>query len=864
MTTKHILLFLLLCCSVKYHNMYGWLETGGFFADTAPTDIVLRTASYSQLIALGNPNSNALDTIAGLYVQNNNLGVRRLPESNVSLGVNGPCIFENGIHEFKNAVFENTVTLDGSRLSFLNSAGSRSVYIDTRDSRIASESIVAKRVFTPKRLLSNVRINSIVPSTFINQDTPDGPPIETLDLTIDGMYSDQFADDIVFVTSSISYLVHKVVVGSGEMTLTVSNYSTFIEPRTIEFSNGDFIDMEILEDLTPTGGASSAEKVYYRFIVDQYTFIDSPKGASEVQSGGELEIKCYFQNPAHVMREKLELGSLHVFAQTTSAVLNSPELVLQLLEYQETLHSNGQVLFTMKFKSLDWAIDLSTTELAQLVAEGGLVMAPLTFLKGPIGYDDYAVVGFTVNEITNRLSYHLTGTRLSSLIGPYYGQNGLQELICYGLESVKLGNRNIKNVKSAYKPYGTDSVVIDTYAVDDAVFNVFRQEVKWVFKGIPLCVVGASQLSAEMYEFEFTTPFDSYLVDVDTYAGGHIYWFDNDKPSAYILGCNKFSKVDSGHYVGVFTVLNEFTLNPSMFVELNRFVYVVPFKITDHVRIADSTHNVFIPEKLGISTYLQREVLTVGGDISAKNDIVIYNGLDDRDLRNRCKINFNDECVFNINDQLLLTSSNAIVQSSLETKGTLTATDFMQYSDRRLKYDIKATCPLDDLHRVMSIDVKDFKLLANGKQNKGVIAQEIKNVFPEAVTTVVDTLPGFFNQVAVVDKERGKLRLHQGVKDIRDVKVGDMLRVASLNNNKQLHVDVQVYGVERSPVDENDDVICIEIGNTAASSLDTYVKVVGVVDEVMLVNYEILYMSAINAIKQLKTELDDLRLQTTI
>ncbi len=71
--------------------LYGWLEVGlsnnNLFSNVNNDDIILRTITSSNKIIFG--NTNGLNVIAGMYLYGNNVGINKIPQTNVSLDVNG-------------------------------------------------------------------------------------------------------------------------------------------------------------------------------------------------------------------------------------------------------------------------------------------------------------------------------------------------------------------------------------------------------------------------------------------------------------------------------------------------------------------------------------------------------------------------------------------------------------------------------------------------------------------------------------------------------------------------------------------------------------------------------------------------------
>lgn len=71
--------------------LYGWIEVGAsnnsIFSNTNNDDIIIRTIQTSNKILLGNTENAG--THAAVYITGNNVGIRKIPESNVCLDVHG-------------------------------------------------------------------------------------------------------------------------------------------------------------------------------------------------------------------------------------------------------------------------------------------------------------------------------------------------------------------------------------------------------------------------------------------------------------------------------------------------------------------------------------------------------------------------------------------------------------------------------------------------------------------------------------------------------------------------------------------------------------------------------------------------------
>lgn len=91
--------------------LYGWIEVGAsnnaLFSSEQNEDLILRTVYDTNKLIVGNTAGTNIP--AALYVQGNNLGVRRVPASNVQLDVAGTARFQNLLIGHSNLVSTTTV-----------------------------------------------------------------------------------------------------------------------------------------------------------------------------------------------------------------------------------------------------------------------------------------------------------------------------------------------------------------------------------------------------------------------------------------------------------------------------------------------------------------------------------------------------------------------------------------------------------------------------------------------------------------------------------------------------------------------------------------------------------------------------------
>ncbi|MEO0007178.1 MAG: hypothetical protein RJA20_1374, partial [Bacteroidota bacterium] len=91
---------------------------------------------------------------------------------------------------------------------------------------------------------------------------------------------------------------------------------------------------------------------------------------------------------------------------------------------------------------------------------------------------------------------------------------------------------------------------------------------------------------------------------------------------------------------------------------------------------------------------------------------------------------------------------------SIRSDQNMAAPNFIAYSDRRIKKDFHSSSGSEDLTTLMQLEVTDYRhidTLAKGSgEIKGFIAQQVEQIFPQAVTTGVNVIPDIFSKPAAM------------------------------------------------------------------------------------------------------------------
>lgn len=127
---------------------------------------------------------------------------------------------------------------------------------------------------------------------------------------------------------------------------------------------------------------------------------------------------------------------------------------------------------------------------------------------------------------------------------------------------------------------------------------------------------------------------------------------------------------------------------------------------------------------------------------------------------------------------------------SVSSSGKIRATEFVSYSDRRIKKDIIPADNLADqdiLRRLRVCDYRHVDVVRNGEASKkGFIAQEVEAVFPEAVHKSSDFIPDIYDRALEFSVAEGKALV--SLSKEHGLKVGDIVRLIMPDGEQELQV----------------------------------------------------------------------------
>ena len=175
---------------------------------------------------------------------------------------------------------------------------------------------------------------------------------------------------------------------------------------------------------------------------------------------------------------------------------------------------------------------------------------------------------------------------------------------------------------------------------------------------------------------------------------------------------------------------------------------------------------------------------------------------------------------------------------SIVTKGPIGASTFVSNSDKRIKTEIESIPNSSDL--IDKIEPKRYKLIDENKYSYGLIAQDVKNVIPDAIKLKREFIPNV-NQILSFKK----LDENRIVIDLEkyDIKIDDKIKMVS-NNNEEIDGKV---------VDIKDDQYIIETNKIIkGDDLFVYGKQV---NDYHVLDYNYLFTLNLDATKKLQTKI---------
>ena len=205
----------------------------------------------------------------------------------------------------------------------------------------------------------------------------------------------------------------------------------------------------------------------------------------------------------------------------------------------------------------------------------------------------------------------------------------------------------------------------------------------------------------------------------------------------------------------------------------------------------------------------------------------------------------------NLGNYPLYISNTNMENISFFAEGTIVAYSSRYFSDRRIKKDIEDVDGGIALNRIMRLKPREYKYIdelknpSNGHSKIGVIAQEIKEIIPEAVSECRKCLPNIMKSgliIGVINDSTIKIK----IRDLTESFTNKKLQVTYQNKS---HVCLCLNA-------ENPEYITIKFGGATRVKLMDFIYIHGSeVDDFKIIDFEPIISYLVSSVQSLQKEL---------
>ncbi len=241
--------------------------------------------------------------------------------------------------------------------------------------------------------------------------------------------------------------------------------------------------------------------------------------------------------------------------------------------------------------------------------------------------------------------------------------------------------------------------------------------------------------------------------------------------------------------------------------------------------------NVLQNGRVGIGTITPNAALEVRGWVNSNQAFTYYA----RGARN--VVGFNGGF-----DVGIIGQAAGVVDYSIIAERRIGASEFNAFSDARIKDVLRVSDGQKDLDLIRQLQVKDYyfvdKVAEGGALKKGFIAQEVRALMPDAVTTSTRFIPDIYALPEAHEYDAASQRLTITLAKAHEIKEGDRIQVIADSGRLELTV-----GKVISPRK-----FTLEKCESKPSSLFVFGKQVS---DFLVLNYDQIFSTGISAIQEL-------------
>lgn len=667
--------------------MLGWISSGGgankHFLDTRMNDVILRTSSTVYNVVIGN-ETNPVNK-AALYVCNNALGVKRLPQPGYSVDVNGNARFNSNIDLITNNC---SLNMSCTHLTF-KKAGLDRLHVDNRG-LIKNKLLMTENIKVPKQTLVNVQVYA-----FYKFDT-------FIVIHIDDFYETELELNNVVYIRGILFSVANInhLVDSSHIAIELPLYFSEDTLHDLDLSPpNNIIDMEIMREYIED---AKIEEVVISLELQSFTIIDK-----------FISIECEIVDKKYI---ELLTRNSYVFLKQAKTRLSTIDNILILTDL---MILQDQITLIMKSADNTNVVDMTLNVGLPLYVHILDVVSPPSRIESDVlwGYVTYDNIDYLT----------LRDTILENQINT-------EQYRTNAIEYITFNNILKVDVKTVFK-HPSYGLLVDYHGFTTPYTE--RGSITYTYIGTPVFVLSATMIDPRTLRYTIQNSFNIFA-KLNEFKHQNMLVIDFETELFKIKNMvitSSTAMIDLEKIKGATFA----TIDPRLFEQ--RIIYILPVKFATIKIIGASDENCFVSQSLGIGTSVITEKLTVAGTASVNNELKWY----DHESENPFSVVYNTNAL-NFNNALFITRSNVQINYPVTVNGIVTANDFLSVSDKVFKCNIKGTSPEDDLSIIRDIQIKHYEMFDTKHKKKGVIAQDLEDVIPESVYIKEGYIPSLYKQ----------------------------------------------------------------------------------------------------------------------
>lgn len=670
---------------------FAWIEPGAHFQGCQLSDVTFRTARVDNVIAIGNYDADP-QAQAAIYVKGNALGVRQMPVAGQALSVQGNLWASDAVTSAR--VQTDEVRLGPSAKVFANDAG-------LLEARVA----IADKYYVRSATVNEVYIYNVSIVNVLDEETSTN--LDAIEVVIHEGFYDQLSDAPAIIKGRSPFRVFDIKINEdGRCALTLVPQVQFAGS---EFFPGESATFQILSESSSRGVGNQLIFNFEKVLCDQCTLDYNPLHQVEE---GILTISTKRSDLPVLILDECVYASTRRIRNVDAAF---PAIAMRLL----AIETDDTDVAKVRFRNIDARQNLAS--LRQLMPEAFasstiLYLYPLKSIPPPILVDQDVLVGYAVDSRNSRVKYVVKdSSALSDLV--------TTPADSFAIDTMILGTRPEQPVAKTYAS-GPAQYTLDAMISDD-FFRCTRETLAMTLRGVPMMILESSQTaSSNVIDVLVTAEFASAR---QVMLRTHRYLFimvDNESTGMWQI--DGFSTEE--RRLTLSTPVGVSGVAPASFVLSDTIVHVLPLAFTRYIQVGEDQIVTYVPTALGIGTTDVTDTLTVNGTATVKERVT---------MQARTSNGAPFFIVHDDDNRTLTLGSNFVVHEA----GVVSAQDFVKFSDRRLKSHIERLDESIEFEALNKINVSRFRYKDTGRPARGVIAQELQSVMPDAVYAECKMLP---------------------------------------------------------------------------------------------------------------------------